>query len=165
MKMETLKDLYVDNLKDLLNAEKQLVKALPKMAARASNPQLKTAFEEHLQQTKEHATRLEQALQMCNAGDSTKRCKAMEGLIEEGSEMLNMEGDKDVIDAGLIVAAQKAEHYEIASYGSVCTFAETLGYKDALPLLQRTIQEEKQTDERLTALAERGINKMATNNR
>src|SRR5205085_7939633 len=128
-------------------------KALPKMAKAASNPDLKAAFEEHLQQTEGHITRLESVFQALSLKPTRKTCKAMKGLVEEGSEIIEEDGEEAVKDAALIGAAQRVEHYEIAAYGTLRTFAETLGLQKAVDLLQQTLDEEKQTDENLTELA------------
>jgi ferritin-like metal-binding protein YciE len=162
MKIKTLHDLYVDQLRDLYNAEGQLVKALPKMAKNASSDQLRSAFEEHLEQTRNHVERLEQIFEKLDARPKGKKCYAMQGLVEEGEELIDQEPEDAVLDAGLICAAQKVEHYEIASYGTVCTWARQLGFNDHLELLQQTLQEEKAADEKLTRLAEAGINQEAT---
>src|SRR5262249_10594166 len=158
MKMETLQDLFVDELKDLYNAENQLVKALPKMAKGASSTELRTAFEDHLEQTIGHVERLEQIFQRLNVSPKGKRCKAMQGLIKEGSERLGEFEDQAVCDAGIIAAAQRVEHYEIAGYGCARTFAHLLGHHEAADLLQRTLDEESETDKRLTEIAESTIN-------
>jgi ferritin-like metal-binding protein YciE len=158
MELKTLHHLYIHELKDLYSAEKQLIKALPKMAKAATNADLKAGFEEHLEQTKEHAARLEKILASHDESTRGPKCKAMEGLIEEGADMAGEEGDTEVVDAGLIVAAQKVEHYEIAGYGSVCTFAKLLGDADGLKLLKLTIDEEETTDKKLTKLATSVIN-------
>jgi len=158
MKLESLETLYVEELRDIYNAESQLVKALPKMAKTAASPELKQAFEDHLEQTKEHVTRLEEIFEKLDKKPSGKTCHAMKGLIEEGSEIIDQEGEEHVIDAGLIAAAQKVEHYEMASYGTVRTWAEILGEEDAAELLQQTLDEEGETDKRLTELAEEIVN-------
>ena len=158
MKLESLETLYVEELRDIYNAESQLVKALPKMAKTAASPELKQAFEDHLEQTKEHVTRLEEIFEKLDKKPSGKTCHAMKGLIEEGSEIIDQEGEEHVIDAGLIAAAQKVEHYEMASYGTVRTWAEVLGEEDAAELLQQTLDEEGETDKRLTELAEEIVN-------
>lgn len=158
MNLNTLSDLYVHELKDLYSAEKQLLKALPKMAKAATNADLKAGFEQHLEETKEHVARLEKVLAGRDASTRGPKCKAMEGLIAEGSDLMEEEGDPEVLDAGLIVAAQKVEHYEIAGYGSVCTFAKLLGDKAGLELLKLTINEEESTDKKLTKLATSVIN-------
>src|ERR1051326_1767327 len=158
MKFDTLKTLYISELRDLYNAEQQLVKALPKMAKAASSQELKDAFEKHLEQTKTHVERLEEAFEELGEKPKGKTCKAMKGLIEEGSEIVNKEGDESVIDAGIIVAAQKVEHYEIAGYGSVRTFAELLGKNRSAELLQTTLDEESETNELLNNLAQEIVN-------
>ena len=158
MKLETLKDLYVMELKDLYNAEKQILKALPKMARAATSPELQAAFNEHAEQTKGQVERLETIFKKLGLKPRGKTCKAMEGLIEEGKELIAEEPEPTVLDAGLISAAQRVEHYEIAGYGSVRTYARTLGELEAAGLLQQTLDEESATDRNLTALAERLIN-------
>jgi ferritin-like metal-binding protein YciE len=158
MKLDTLQKLYTDELRDLYNAETQLLKALPKMAKAASSDDLKDAFEKHLEQTKGHVERLEQAFEALGEKPKGKTCRAMKGLIEEGSEILKEDGEESIIDAGIIVAAQKVEHYEIASYGSVRTFAHLLGQNKAAELLQATLDEESETNELLNRLAESIIN-------
>jgi ferritin-like metal-binding protein YciE len=161
MPLDTLHNLFEEELKDVLSAEKQLVKALPKMAKGASSEELKAGFEEHLEQTKTHVERLEQVFQLLDKTPRSKKCAAMEGLIEEGSELLEEDSEPDVLDAALICAAQKVEHYEIATYGTLVTWAKQLGLDDAANLLAQTLDEEKETDARLTELAEAGINASA----
>jgi ferritin-like metal-binding protein YciE len=158
MKLDTLQKLYTDELRDLYNAENQLVKALPKMAKAASSKDLKAAFEKHLEQTKGHVERLEQVFEELGEKPKGKTCRAMKGLIEEGSEILKEDGEDSVIDAGIIVAAQKVEHYEIAGYGSVRTFAHLLGQNKAAELLQTTLDEEAETNQLLNRLAEGIVN-------
>lgn len=158
MKFHTLQDLFVDTLKDLYDAERQIEKALPKMEQAATSPELKQGFQMHLEQTHHHVDRLDQIFQDLNMRAQSKTCKGMEGIISEGKEVLGEKGDPAVTDAGLIESAQKVEHYEISSYGTARTFANQLGYNNAARLLQQTLDEEKQTDEKLTSLAERGIN-------
>ncbi|MGB9473937.1 MAG: ferritin-like domain-containing protein [Candidatus Udaeobacter sp.] len=158
MKVDTLQKLYTDELRDLYNAETQLLKALPKMAKGASSDELKDAFEKHLEQTKTHVERLEEIFGELGEKPKGKTCRAMKGLIEEGSEILEQDGDESVLDAGIIVAAQKVEHYEIASYGSVRTFAHLLGQNKAAELLQTTLDEEAETNEVLNRLAETIVN-------
>ena len=158
MKLDTLKTLYVDELRDLYNAENQLLKALPKMAKGASSEELKDAFEKHLEQTKTHVERLEEVFEDIGEKPKGKTCKAMKGLIEEGSEILQEDGEESVIDAGIIVAAQKVEHYEIAGYGSVRTFAQLLGKDQSAELLQTTLDEESEANELLNNLAEDIVN-------
>lgn len=161
MKLESLKDLYLEQLKDLYSAETQLVEALPKMAEAASARDLRQGFNEHLRQTQEHVRRLERIFQ--DLGDSPKghTCEGMKGLVKEGEEMIKMRGEPSVIDAGLIAAAQRVEHYEIAGYGTVRTYAELLGRSEHVALLERTLQEEEDTDEKLTQLAESHVNEEA----
>jgi len=158
MNLETLKELYVNELRDLYNAEGQLVKALPKMAKAASSDELKEAFEKHLQQTKGHVDRLEEVFEEIDETPKGKTCQAMKGLVEEGSEVLKADGEDSVIDAAIIVAAQKVEHYEIASYGSVRTFAQLLGKDKSAELLQQTLDEESEANELLNKLAEDIVN-------
>jgi ferritin-like metal-binding protein YciE len=158
MKLDSLKKLYVEELRDLYNAENQLLKALPKMAKGAASDELKQAFEDHLEQTKEHVVRLDEIFDRLGEKPTGKTCKAMKGLIEEGSEMLDQDGEESVIDAGLIGAAQRVEHYEIAAYGTVRTFANLLGEEEAADLLQQTLDEEGETDKALNELAEEIVN-------
>jgi ferritin-like metal-binding protein YciE len=158
MKLDTLKTLYINELKDLYNAEQQLVKALPKMTKAASSEELQEAFEKHLEQTKTHVERLEEVFEDIGETPKGKTCKAMKGLIEEGSEILQEDGEESVIDAGIIVAAQKVEHYEIAGYGSVRTFAQLLGKDRSADLLQTTLDEESEANELLNKLAEDIVN-------
>src|SRR5881394_554783 len=162
MKLDKLQKLYTSELRDLYNAENQLLKALPKMAKAASSPELKQAFEKHLEQTKSHVERLEEVFEDINEKPKGKTCHGMKGLIEEGSEILQEEGDESVIDAGIIVAAQKVEHYEIAGYGSVRTFAQLLGQKKTAELLQTTLDEESEANELLNGLAESIVNPEAS---
>src|SRR2546430_5023615 len=161
MKLNSLNKLYLEELRDLYSAETQLVKALPKMAKGASSDELMKAFESHLEQTKEHVERLTEIFDRLEEKPTGKTCKAMKGLIEEGSEMLEQEGDESVIDAGLIAAAQRVEHYEIAAYGTVRTFADLLGEDEAAELLQQTLDEEGETDKQLSELAEGIVNEKA----
>ncbi|HZR65909.1 MAG TPA: ferritin-like domain-containing protein [Terriglobales bacterium] len=153
MAIESLKDLFVDELRDLYDAENQLIKALPKMAEASSSEELREAFEEHLEQTKGHAQRLETIFESLGQKAKAKKCKGMEGLIKEGSEVIDEDMDPDVKDAALIGAAQRVEHYEIAGYGTARTFASQLGQEEAASLLQETLDEEKETDARLNDLA------------
>jgi ferritin-like metal-binding protein YciE len=163
MKLDSLETLFVEELRDLYSAENQLVKALPKMAKRASSEELKQAFEEHLELTREHVERLDEIFENLSKPAKGKTCKGMKGLIEEGSEVLEEHGEASVIDAALIAAAQKVEHYEIATYGTVRTWAEMLDQDDAVDLLQQTLDEESETDEKLTEIAESTINATAAN--
>ena len=158
MSLDTLEKLYISELRDLYSAENQLLKALPEMAKGASSPDLKDAFQKHLEQTKGHVERLEELFEQLDESPKGKTCQAMKGLIEEGSEILKEEGEESVLDAGMIVAAQKVEHYEIASYGSVRTFANLLGQDEAARLLQSTLDEESETNEILNRLAETVVN-------
>ena len=153
MELDTLKDLYVDQLKDLYSAENQLIKALPKMAKAATTKSLKAGFEKHLKETKVHAERLKKIFDGLGVSPGMKKCKAMEGLIAEGDEMIKEDAESDVKDAGLIAAAQRVEHYEMAGYGCVRTYAELLGDKQSAKILQKTLDEEAATDEKLTELA------------
>src|SRR3984893_10499548 len=149
-----LKELYIDELKDLYSAETQLVKALPKIATTAASDELWQGFEEHLEQTEGHVQRLEQIFQALGESPKGKKCKAMEGLVEEGSEVMHEDFEGALMDAAIIGAAQRVEHYEIAAYGTVCAFAEELGETEQNSLLNETLQEEKETDEKLTQLAQ-----------
>lgn len=154
MKIETLQELFIDELKDLYSAETQIIKALPKMIKNANSDELRDAFEEHLEQTKGHVDRLDQIFGELNASPRGKKCKGMEGLIEEGKELMEEDIEPEVLDAGLISMAQRIEHYEIAGYGTVRTYAELLGLDEAAKLLQQTLDEEKETDRKLTSIAE-----------
>jgi ferritin-like metal-binding protein YciE len=158
MKLNNLHDLYVDTLKDLYNAEQQIVTALPKMADAASSPDLKRGLRDHLDQTQRQVDRLHQIFEELGTSPTGKKCVGMEGLIEEGNEIVNSQADPDVKDAGIIASAQKVEHYEISGYGTARTFAQQLGFTRAAQVLQQILQEEKTTDEKLTALAESGVN-------
>ena len=157
-KMENLEDLYEDLLKDLYSAEKQEVKALPKMAEGAVSPDLQKAFEEHLKQTTHHVERIEDIFAGLGETPRGKMCVGMEGLIEEENEILQEDAEPIVTDAGLIAVAQKVEHYEIASYGTARAWAEKLGYDDAAHLLQETLDEETMENEKLTQIAESHVN-------
>ena len=154
MEMNRLKHLYVEELKDLYNAENQLVKALPKIAKAATAEGLRAGFEEHLEQTKGHVDRLEKIFKALGESPKGKKCKGMEGLIKEGAEMIEEDPASEELDAGLISAAQRVEHYEIAAYGCVATYANLLGEGEAESLLRQTLDEEKETDKKLTQLAE-----------
>ena len=151
--MDTLEELFVDELKDLFNAENQLVKALPKLAKKAASPALRKAFTDHLKQTEGHVKRLEKIGQAVGEKLTGKKCAAMEGLVEEGGEILEEEGQNAIIDAALIGAAQRVEHYEIAAYGTVRAMAQTLGHDDVVALLQETLNEEGAADKLLTQIA------------
>src|SRR3984893_19438676 len=153
METNRLKHLYSEELKDLYSAETQMVKALPKMANAASSEDLRAGFEEHLGQTKEHVVRLEKILKALGESHKGKKCKGMEGLIKEGGEMIEEDPAPEELDAGLISAAQRVEHYEMAGYGCVSTYAKLLGEDEAVSILRQTLEEEKETDEKLTRLA------------
>ena len=154
MEMESLRELYIEELKDLYSAENQIIKALPKMVKAATSSELKKGFEQHLAQTRGQVERLEKIFKELDESPKGKKCKGMEGLLEEGKEWMEEDADPEVMDAGLIAAAQHVEHYEIAGYGCVRTYAELLGFTNAAKLLQQTLDEEKQTDEKLTGLAQ-----------
>jgi ferritin-like metal-binding protein YciE len=154
MTKDSLRELYVDELKDLYSAEKQLTKALPKMAKAATSEELRAGFEEHLEQTKGHVERLEDIFGQLNAKAGGKKCLGMEGLVKEGAEIMGEDFDEDVMDAALISAAQRVEHYEIAGYGTVIAHANLLGESEQADLLQQTLDEEKETDQKLTQLSE-----------
>jgi ferritin-like metal-binding protein YciE len=158
MELETLKDLYVHELKDLYSAENQLIKALPKMAKAATNRQLAAGFNQHLEQTKRHAKRLEQILKSHDESTRGPKCEGMEGLIAEGDKMAKEDAEDEVRDAGLIAAAQRVEHYEIAGYGCARTYAQLLGDKKGTRALDLTLREEGATDKMLTRLARSVIN-------
>lgn len=158
MELDTLKDLYVEELKDLYSAEKQIVKALPKMIKAAKDPELKAAFKTHLRQTGEHAKRLEMICKELGVSPRGKKCVGMEGLLEEGNHLIKEKPEEEVLDAGLISAAQHVEHYEMAGYGTVRTYARQLGFEDQAQILQQTLDEEGETDHLLTDLAVSRIN-------
>jgi ferritin-like metal-binding protein YciE len=158
MKLMSLKDLLVDQLKDLYSAENQIIKALPKMAKAAASAELQAGFREHLEQTRGHVTRLERICEQLGVTPKGKKCAALEGLVEEGKELMEEDAEPGVLDAGLIAAAQKVEHYEMASYGCARAWAERLGLTEAVELLSETFDEEKATDEKLTQLAEQSVN-------
>lgn len=160
MEKNTLRQLYVEELRDIYDAEKQLIKALPKMAEAATSDKLRSGFEEHLEQTKGHTQRLEQIFSTLGEKPTGKKCKGMQGLVSEGSEVIDEDFEGDVKDAGLISAAQRVEHYEIAAYGTARTYATILEEQNAVSLLEKTLEEEKETDQKLTELAE-GINAQA----
>lgn len=154
MEINSLRELYVDHLRDLYDAEKQLIKALPKMAKEATSDELRQGIEEHLEQTRGHAERLEQIFEQLGEKPKAKKCKGMQGVIEEGSEILKEDMEEDTKDAAIIAAAQRVEHYEIAGYGTARTYANLLDENEAADLLQQTLDEEKETDQKLTQLAE-----------
>jgi ferritin-like metal-binding protein YciE len=159
--MDTLKELLQDELKDIYDAEKQLTKALPKLAKKATAEELKDAFEEHLRQTEEHVERLEQAFEHLEMPAKGKKCEGMKNLIAEGDDMISDADEGAVRDAVMIAAAQKVEHYEIAAYGTARTWANMLGQDDVASLLEQTLEEEKETDQKLTELAEGFVNQAA----
>jgi ferritin-like metal-binding protein YciE len=158
MKLQSLHDALLHELKDIYSAEKQLTKALPKMAKAASNPDLSAGFEQHLEETEEHVNRLEGIFKELEASSRGEKCKGMAGLIEEGSKLLEEDGEPSVIDALLVSAAQRVEHYEIAAYGTAIAFAEQLGLDSISEVLKQTLAEEEATDKKLTELAESTIN-------
>ncbi len=158
MEMETLQDLYVEELKDLYSAEQQILKALPRMIKAATHPKLKKAFTRHERQTRGHVKRLERVCKQLGVSPKGKKCVGMKGLLEEGKDLIAEKPDADVLDAGLISAAQHVEHYEMAGYGTVRTYARQLGFNDQADLLQTTLDEEGETDHYLTAIAESSIN-------
>ena len=158
MELDTLKDLYIHEPKDLFSAEQQIVKALPKMAKAASSRELAAGLQEHLEQTKEHAQRLERILSSRKQTIRGPKCKGMEGVLAEGAEMIAEEADVEVKDAGLIAAAQRVEHYEMAGYGTARTYAELLGDQEGARLLALTLDEERQTDQKLSELAKSTVN-------
>ena len=158
MEIDNLRKLYVDELKDLYSAEKQILQALPRMAKKVSNPDLKKAFEEHVEVTRMQVERLDRIFEGLGKSPRGKKCKGMEGLLEEGKEMMEEDMEPEVLDAALIGAAQRVEHYEIAGYGTVRTYARLLGETQAAKLLQQTLDEEGETDKKLTQLAESSIN-------
>ena len=161
MPIKTMEDLYVNELKDLYSAEKQILKALPRMAKAASHPELRQAFQEHVAVTEEQVRRLETIFDELGKAPRGKKCKGMEGLLEEGKEIMSEVEDEELLDAGLIGAAQRVEHYEIAGYGCARTFARQLGRHDVADLLQQTLNEEANTDKLLTQVAEGLINPLA----
>lgn len=155
MSVDTIEKLFVAELKDIYSAENQITKALPKLAKAAQSPELKTAFENHLQETKGQIQRLEEIFQMLGGSPKGKSCVGMKGVLEEGAEMLEETQEGEVRDAGLISAAQRVEHYEMAAYGTVRSYAELLGQSKAAQLLQQTLEEEEATDKKLTALSKK----------
>jgi ferritin-like metal-binding protein YciE len=158
MEIDSLRKLYVEELKDLYSAEKQILQALPKMAKKATDAKLKQGFEQHLKQTEGHVERLDRIFEALGKSGRGKKCKAMEGLIEEGKEVMQEDMEPEVMDAALIAAAQRVEHYEMAGYGTCRTWAQVLGEDAHVKLLQQTLDEERETDQKLTALAESTIN-------
>jgi ferritin-like metal-binding protein YciE len=161
MKINSLHDLYITELKDLYDAESRITKALPKMAEAASSQELRNAFEQHLEQTRQHTQRLEEIFQKLDESPKGQKCKGIEGIIDEGEDLMDEDAPPAVCDAALIAAAQRVEHYEISAYGTVRTYARRLGYEDHARLLNETLQEEGETDKKLTSLAESSINEQA----
>lgn len=158
MELNSFDDLFVEQLQDLYDAEQRIIKALPSMIDAAHSSELKSAFQQHLRETESQVQRLEQVFQILGQSAKAKTCEAMKGLIREGDEVVSATGDPDVKDAALIAAAQRIEHYEIAGYGTACTFARQLGQEDAANLLHQTLEEEFATDKKLTDLAKQSIN-------
>lgn len=161
MKIENLENLFLEQIEDLYDAEQRLVKTLPKMAEASTSPQLRQAFESHLEETKGHVRRLEQVFKAVRKDPKGQTCDAMKGLIEEGDDMISNTEQSPLRDAGLIAAANRVEHYEIAAYGSALAFAKTLGVQEALSLLEATLAEEKKANEKLTQIAESSVNENA----
>jgi ferritin-like metal-binding protein YciE len=161
MSLDSLEKLFIDELKDIYNAEKQITRALPKMAKTAESPELQQAFTKHLKETEGQIQRLERIFQELGQAVRGKKCKGMEGLLEEGKEKMEEEDKGPLLDAALVASAQKVEHYEIAAYGCLRTYAELLGLSQAQQLLQQTLEEEEATDKKLTELGESGINEAA----
>ena len=160
-KTKSLEDLFVNLLKDMYYAEKQIVKTLPKLAKHANSAELRKAFEHHLKETEGQVQRLEQVFALCDLKPVGKTCPAIKGILEEGDEDIKEAGDPDVLDAGMIADAQAVEHYEIARYGTMIAWAEQLGMKDAVPLLQQTLDQEYNADRTLTEIAESSLNRQA----
>ena len=158
MKLSTLEDLFLHELQDLYSAENQIVKALPKMVKSASSQHLRSAFEKHLEETRGQVERLDQVFQLLNKSPKSKTCMGMQGLLSEGQELIDENAEPSVKDAGLIVAAQKVEHYEIAAYGSLCVFAELMGKNDVKQLLKQNLAQEEAADKALSQLAETLVN-------
>jgi ferritin-like metal-binding protein YciE len=162
LKLDSLRDLLIEELRDLYNAENQLVEALPKLAEAATSSELKSAFNHHLQETRQHVTRLERIFQQIGEKSSGETCEAMKGLIKEGDVLVKAEGDPSVRDAGLVGAAQRVEHYEIAGYGTARSLARRLGENEIAETLQQTLNEEAEADKKLTSIAESQVNVQAT---
>jgi ferritin-like metal-binding protein YciE len=161
MSLESMHDLLLEELRDLYNAEQQLIKALPKIAEKVSTPSLRDAIETHCRETEGHLARLERIFGGLGEKSSGKKCKGMEGMLDEGEEMLSEKGSDSIRDAGIIAAAQRVEHYEIAGYGSAIAFAQLLGHQDIVTLLEETLAEEKAADQKLSAIAEEEVNQHA----
>jgi ferritin-like metal-binding protein YciE len=162
LKLESVNDLFLAELRDLYNAENQLVEALPKMAEAASSTELKKAFTHHLEETKKHVTRLGEIFKELKEDPKGETCEAMKGLVKEGEEFIHAKGEPEVRDAGLIGAAQRVEHYEMAGYGTARTLAQRLGFQDCAQILETTLKEEKAADEKLTTVAQSKVNPTAT---
>lgn len=162
MKLETLQDLYLLELKDLYSAEQQIIKALPKVIEKANSPDLRAALEKHLKETRNHVTRLEQVFQMHGEQAKKEKCKGMEGVLDEGDELVGKDATPAVRDAAIISSCQRVEHYEMAGYGTVRTYAEQLGHERAAALLRQTLDEEAAADEKLTQIANSRVNIEAT---
>jgi ferritin-like metal-binding protein YciE len=162
MKLESLHDLYLSELKDLYSAEDQIIKALPKMIEKAESPELRTALQDHLEETRGHVARLEQVFQMHGEEPKKQKCKGMEGVLDEGSEMVGKDATPAVRDAAIIAGCQRVEHYEMAAYGTVRTYAEQLGHERAAALLKQTFDEEVAADKKLTQIATKRVNVQAT---
>ena len=165
MELKTLNDLFMHQLRDLYGAEQQLLKAMPKMQSKTTAKELQQAFTKHMEETQNQVKRLEQVFKSLGVKAEAEKCKAMEGLLNEAEEFMSQDADKAVMDAGLIACAQRVEHYEIAGYGTACTYAKFLGHTEALNLLQETLSEEKKTDENLSYIAENSINIKAENHK
>lgn len=162
MKYGTLRDLYLDQLRDIYDAENEIVKALPKMADAAASPELRSALNEHLQQTQQHVTRLEQIFSGMSEKAKTKKCQGVRSIIDEGEDIIGEKGDPSVLDAGIISVAQRVEHYEMAVYGSLRAWSNRVGNPQAVPLLEQTLSEEKEADRKLTQIAEQDVNRQAS---
>jgi ferritin-like metal-binding protein YciE len=160
-KTKTLHDAFIDELRDAYDAEKQLTKALPKLAKKATSDELRSAFEDHLKETENHVTRLEQVFESIGEKASGKHCDGIAGIIEEGKNVMEEEFDESAMDACLIAGGQRAEHYEMAAYGSLIAWATAMGHDTAVSLLEETLEEEKAADEKLTSIAEGGVNEQA----
>ena len=162
LKLESVEDLFLAELRDLYDAENQLLKAIPKLVEAASTPALKMAFSQHLEQTKGHVGRLDRVFRQLDVNPSGETCEAMKGLVKEGEEFIQAKGEPSVRDAGLIGAAQRVEHYEMAGYGTARTLAKRLGFEEIAIILQNTLEEEGEADRKLTAVAENEVNARAT---
>ncbi|WP_207430839.1 ferritin-like domain-containing protein [Sabulibacter ruber] len=163
MKLTSLNDLFIHQMKDLYNAEQQIMKAMPEIMQKVSNRELASAMEQHMMETRGQIERLEQCFQILGMSGSGEKCMAMEGIIREAREFLTHDADPEVMDAGIIACAQRIEHYEIAGYGTACTYAKFLGHNEVLDLLKAILNEEKMTDEKLTVIAESTVNNRAEN--